>query len=55
VIWSHLLRNFELELMLPFPETDWNDVMPGPKGKVMVLPPSHNKIISVIVGFSVQL
>ncbi|KAL5202802.1 hypothetical protein ABZP36_013754 [Zizania latifolia] len=36
VIWSHLLRNFELQLESPFPETDWNVVMPGPKGKVMV-------------------
>ncbi|RCV13575.1 hypothetical protein SETIT_2G356300v2 [Setaria italica] len=36
VIWSHLLRNFELELVSPFPKTDWNVVMPGPKGKVMV-------------------
>ncbi|PUZ72527.1 hypothetical protein GQ55_2G400900 [Panicum hallii var. hallii] len=36
VIWSHLLRNFELELVSPFPQTNWNVVMPGPKGKVMV-------------------
>uniref|UniRef100_A0A0E0LMC8 Obtusifoliol 14-alpha demethylase n=1 Tax=Oryza punctata TaxID=4537 RepID=A0A0E0LMC8_ORYPU len=36
VIWSHLLRNFELELVSPFPETDWNIIMPGPNGKVMV-------------------
>ncbi|CAN6183837.1 unnamed protein product [Urochloa humidicola] len=36
VIWSHLLRNFEMELVSPFPKTDWNVVMPGPKGKVMV-------------------
>ncbi|CAL5083544.1 unnamed protein product [Urochloa decumbens] len=36
VIWSHLLRNFEMELVSPFPRTDWNVVMPGPKGKVMV-------------------
>ncbi|KAL6656785.1 hypothetical protein ACP70R_004565 [Stipagrostis hirtigluma subsp. patula] len=36
VIWSHLLRNFELELVSPFPETDWNVVMPGPKGQVLV-------------------
>ncbi|TVU38390.1 hypothetical protein EJB05_11757, partial [Eragrostis curvula] len=36
VIWSHLLRNFEMELVSPFPTTDWNVVMPGPKGKVMV-------------------
>ncbi|VAH70983.1 unnamed protein product [Triticum turgidum subsp. durum] len=36
VIWSHLLRNFEMEMASPFPETDWNVVMPGPKGKVML-------------------
>lgn len=35
-VWSHLLTNFELELVSPFPKTDWNVVMPGPKGKVMV-------------------
>ena len=36
VIWSHLLRNFEMEMVSPFPETDWNVVMLGPKGKAMV-------------------
>uniref|UniRef100_A0A453AHL0 Cytochrome P450 n=1 Tax=Aegilops tauschii subsp. strangulata TaxID=200361 RepID=A0A453AHL0_AEGTS len=36
VIWSHLLRNFEMEMVSPFPETNWNVVMPVPKGKVMV-------------------
>ncbi|XP_048560146.1 obtusifoliol 14-alpha demethylase-like [Triticum urartu] len=36
VIWSHLLRNFEMEMVSPFPETDWNVVMPGPKGKLML-------------------
>ncbi|KAF0924631.1 hypothetical protein E2562_010234 [Oryza meyeriana var. granulata] len=36
VIWSYLLRNFELQLVSPFPEMDWNVVLPGPKGKVMV-------------------
>jgi sterol 14-demethylase len=36
VIWSHLLRNFEMKMVSPLPETDWNVVMPGPKGKVMV-------------------
>lgn len=35
-IWSHLLRNFELELISPFPETDWNAMVVGVKGKVMV-------------------
>jgi sterol 14-demethylase len=36
VIWSHLLRNFELKLVSSFPETDWLKVTPEPKGKVMV-------------------
>ena len=36
VIWSHLLRNFELKLVSPFPETDWGKVVPETKGKVMV-------------------
>lgn len=35
-IWSHLIRNFELELVSPFPETDWNAMVVGVKGKVMV-------------------
>jgi len=35
VIWSHLLRNFELKLISPFPETDWRKLTPEPKGKVM--------------------
>lgn len=35
-IWSHLLRNFEMELISPFPETDWNAMVVGVKGKVMV-------------------
>ncbi|KAE9454745.1 hypothetical protein C3L33_13291, partial [Rhododendron williamsianum] len=35
-IWSHLLRNFELELVSPFPEIDWNAMIVGVKGKVMV-------------------
>ncbi|XP_010421091.1 PREDICTED: sterol 14-demethylase-like [Camelina sativa] len=35
-IWSLLLRNFELELVSPFPETDWNAMVVGVKGKVMV-------------------
>ncbi|KAG6421561.1 hypothetical protein SASPL_118118 [Salvia splendens] len=33
VIWSHLLRNFEMELVFPSPEIDWN-AMAGVKGKV---------------------
>jgi sterol 14-demethylase len=24
VIWSHLLRNFDLKLMFPVPEPDWS-------------------------------
>lgn len=35
-IWSHLLRNFEFELVSPFPETDWNAMVVGVKGEVMV-------------------
>lgn len=27
IIWSHLLRNFELELTSPFPKTDWSKYM----------------------------
>ena len=36
LIWSHLLRNFDMELVSPFPRTDWNVVMPGPQGKVII-------------------
>ncbi|PUZ55191.1 hypothetical protein GQ55_5G192300 [Panicum hallii var. hallii] len=36
VIWSHLLRNFELKLVTPFPKTNWSKLVPEPKGKVMV-------------------
>ena len=36
VIWSHLLRNFELKLVSSFPETDWLKVAPEPRGKVEV-------------------
>ncbi|GAB2270464.1 hypothetical protein Dimus_005360 [Dionaea muscipula] len=35
-IWSHLIRNFDLELNSPFPEIDWNAMVVGVKGKVMV-------------------
>lgn len=35
-IWTHLLRNFELELVSPFPEIDWNAMVVGVKGEVMV-------------------
>ncbi|KAI8526736.1 hypothetical protein RHMOL_Rhmol12G0019100 [Rhododendron molle] len=34
--WSHLLRNFEVELVSPFPEIDWKSMVVGVKGKVMV-------------------
>ena len=36
VIWSYLLRNFELELITPFPEQEHERILPGPRGKVMV-------------------
>ncbi|KAJ8574269.1 hypothetical protein K7X08_026074 [Anisodus acutangulus] len=35
-IWSHLLRNFKFELISPFPEIDWNAMVVGVKGEVMV-------------------
>eukprot|EP00850_Spirogloea_muscicola_P020340 SM000213S06805 [mRNA] locus=s213:36513:40075:+ [translate_table: standard] len=35
-IWSVLLRNFDFELLSPFPEIDWESLVVGPKGKVMV-------------------
>jgi sterol 14-demethylase len=35
-IWSIVLRHFELELISPFPEIDWNAMVVGVKGKVMV-------------------
>lgn len=36
VIWSHLLRNFELKLMSPYPKAGWHKLSPGPQGKLMV-------------------
>ncbi|KXG28750.1 hypothetical protein SORBI_3005G161500 [Sorghum bicolor] len=36
VIWSYLLRNFELKLVSSFPETDWLMIAPEPRGKVEV-------------------
>ncbi|CAM0878336.1 unnamed protein product [Alopecurus aequalis] len=36
VIWSYLLRNFELKLISPFPEQEHERILPGPRGKVMV-------------------
>jgi sterol 14-demethylase len=35
-IWSYLLRNFDLELVSPFPETSWQNIVLEAKGKVMV-------------------
>ncbi|KAG0553878.1 hypothetical protein M758_12G048500 [Ceratodon purpureus] len=35
-VWSYLLQHFELELTSPFPEVDWNAMVVGIKGKVMV-------------------
>uniref|UniRef100_A0A0D9WGJ2 Obtusifoliol 14-alpha demethylase n=1 Tax=Leersia perrieri TaxID=77586 RepID=A0A0D9WGJ2_9ORYZ len=35
-IWSHLLGNFELRLLSPFPKTDWSKLVPEPQGEVMV-------------------
>ncbi|XP_047065115.1 obtusifoliol 14-alpha demethylase-like [Lolium rigidum] len=36
VIWSFLLRNFELKLISPFPEQEHEKILPGPRGRVMV-------------------
>lgn len=36
IIWSHLLRNFELKLVSPYPKTDWSTFGVCPKGKVLV-------------------
>ncbi|KAF7005892.1 hypothetical protein CFC21_020990 [Triticum aestivum] len=36
IIWSHLLRNFEIKLTSPFPKTDWSKFVLEPKGKVLV-------------------
>ncbi|KMS98614.1 hypothetical protein BVRB_3g070570 [Beta vulgaris subsp. vulgaris] len=44
-IWSYLLRNFELELISPFPETEYNDIVWGVKGKVMVRYNRRNLVI----------
>lgn len=35
-VWSYLLRHFEIDLAGPFPEVDWNAMVVGIKGKVMV-------------------
>jgi sterol 14-demethylase len=36
IIWSHLLRNFDLQLMSPFPKPDWSKFVLLPRGKVLV-------------------
>uniref|UniRef100_A0A0D9WGJ5 Cytochrome P450 n=1 Tax=Leersia perrieri TaxID=77586 RepID=A0A0D9WGJ5_9ORYZ len=36
LIWSHLLRNFELKLLSPFPESYWSKLVLEPQGKLMV-------------------
>ena len=36
VIWSHLLNNFDLKLLSPYPKTDWNKLIPEPQGSMMV-------------------
>jgi sterol 14alpha-demethylase len=36
VIWSYLLRIFELKLVSPFPEKDWTKLVLEPRGKVLV-------------------
>jgi sterol 14-demethylase len=36
IIFSHLLRNFELQLLSSFPKPDWSKFLPEPKGKIMV-------------------
>ncbi|VAI25821.1 unnamed protein product [Triticum turgidum subsp. durum] len=36
VIWSHLLRNFELKLISSFPKADGSKMNQEPKGKVMI-------------------
>eukprot|EP00245_Coleochaete_scutata_P016143 TRINITY_DN743_c0_g1_i1.p1 TRINITY_DN743_c0_g1~~TRINITY_DN743_c0_g1_i1.p1 ORF type:complete len:518 (+),score=106.77 TRINITY_DN743_c0_g1_i1:134-1687(+) len=36
-LWSVLMRNFELELLCPFPEDDYeSSIVVGPKGKVLM-------------------
>jgi hypothetical protein len=36
VVWSYLLRNFDLKLASPFPKTDWSKLVPEPKDRVFV-------------------
>jgi sterol 14-demethylase len=36
IILSHLMRNFELKLISPFPKADWSKITPEPKGEMMV-------------------
>jgi len=35
-VWSYLFQHFDIELAGPFPEVDWNAMVVGIKGKVMV-------------------
>lgn len=36
IVFSHLLRNFELKLVSSLPKPDWTKILPEPKEKVMV-------------------
>ncbi|KAG8100006.1 hypothetical protein GUJ93_ZPchr0013g36641 [Zizania palustris] len=36
VLWSHLLKNFDLKMVSPFPKTKLSTMVAEPKGKVMV-------------------
>ncbi|KAM0847485.1 hypothetical protein ACQ4PT_054991 [Festuca glaucescens] len=36
IIWSHLLNNFDLKLLSPYPKTDWNKLIPEPQGSMIV-------------------
>ncbi|KAF6995925.1 hypothetical protein CFC21_012346 [Triticum aestivum] len=36
VIWSHLIRNFELKLISHFPKTEWSKFGLEPKGKITI-------------------
>ena len=35
-IWSHLLRNFDMELVDPLPEPDYTAMVVGPKGSCRI-------------------
>ncbi|WVZ74931.1 hypothetical protein U9M48_023045 [Paspalum notatum var. saurae] len=36
VMWSHLLRNFDMKLVSPYPKTNWRDITMEPIGPVTV-------------------